>query len=136
MTLTFNSHNLGGIGRDNLPGHNTEDLDAFKIYSVMAQTSRAINKSNIVSESAAPTGHPEPSAQILRCFVHERVIRYESSMVSVIYCLEYSLLSYTVLQLARLCFHATLNILLHLKATYLISLSASIHVCDLVHGSS
>ena len=92
LNLNFNSDNLGGIGRDNVPGHNTEDLDAFNIYSITTQTSRAINKYNVALESAAAVGPLEPAAKILRCFVHERVIRYEFSMVSVMYCIFHAIL--------------------------------------------
>ena len=36
----------GGIGRDNLPGHEIEDLNAFDIYNTSAQSIKAAERVN------------------------------------------------------------------------------------------
>ena len=97
---------VGGIGRDNLPSKNAEDLDACHIYSISAQTTRAARapqaqlqvqaaSSSSSSSSAADllesqstsVGSPDQSA-VLRCFVHERVTRYCVSSYVILYCIQ------------------------------------------------
>lgn len=71
----------GGIGRDNLPGHEIEDLNAFDVYNTSAQSVRAAERLN-GSSSTLLNNSMEPAVSvgaeanvILRCYIHERVVR-------------------------------------------------------------
>lgn len=67
------------MGRDNLHGREVEDLNAFDIYSTSAQSSRAADKNSgssvLSSSSVIDTITVMETQLVLRCYVHERVVR-------------------------------------------------------------
>jgi hypothetical protein len=74
--------NSGGIGRDNLLGREVEDLNAFDIYSTSAQSSRAAERNSdkssgatVLSSSVTDVVSTVEAHSVLRCYVHERVVR-------------------------------------------------------------
>ena len=68
------------MGRDNLLEREVEDLDAFDIYSTSAQSSRAADKNSGASVLSSSSVTDAVSTElethsVLRCYVHERVVR-------------------------------------------------------------
>ena len=68
------------MGRDNLLGREFEDLNAFDIYNTSAQSSRAADKNSAatVPSSSSATDAVSNALEthtVLRCYVHERVVR-------------------------------------------------------------
>jgi hypothetical protein len=78
LSLLFCPIHSGGIGRDNLPGHDEEDLDDFDIYATSAHTARAsgtLASSAYLTSMTPATRTVAADRDIERCFVHERVVR-------------------------------------------------------------